>query len=263
MMPPGPEPASRVRSTTPELTTPAHWDTAWATPPRWKLPSPLFVTTRNMQRLLRPIIERDMRVLELGCAPGKILAWTAARLGARASGLDYSPRGIGWARTLFARLGLDGDLRCEDVFQTTFPQAGFDVVYSFGLVEHFDDPREIVSVHVNLARPGGKVLIAVPDYGGLYGHLQRRLDPENLALHNLRIMSLEAMRELAPPSARDGARAYRAGRFSPWQLSLDRGLPRPVGRAIMHALNGAGLLQPVEIGPLSPLLVLEMTRQQC
>jgi SAM-dependent methyltransferase len=201
-----------------------------------------------------------MRVLELGCAPGKILAWVAAGLGAQVSGLDYSERGITWSRKLFDTLAIPADLRCEDVFKTTFPPGSFDVVYSSGLIEHFQDPRDIVHTHVQLAKPGGLALIAIPDYGGVYGRLQGWLDPDNLAIHNLDIMTPSALRRLVPEDVSERARTYRAGRISPWQVSLDRRLPGPVARTLNHLVNGVGLLQPVDIAAVAPLLVLEVRR---
>lgn len=242
-------------------TTRSHWDEAWTAPPRWRLPSPLYVTTRNMQRLLRPHVQPGMRVLELGCAPGKILAWVAAALGAEVSGLDYSERGITWSRTLFGALRIPADLRCEDVFKTSFTAGSFDVVYSAGLIEHFDDPRGIVRTHIELAKPGGKTIIAIPDYSGLYGHLQRWCDPQNLAIHNLEIMSVESLTRLVPDDLSGDVRVYRAGRLSPWQISFDRRLPALLGRAVAHLLNGVGLLQPVDFAPICPLLVLEVARR--
>lgn len=246
---------------TDHLTTRAHWEDTWAIPPRWRLPSSLSVATLNMQRLLRPHVRPGMRVLELGCAPGKILAWVAAVLGAEASGLDYSERGIAWSKTLFEKLGIPGDLRCEDVFSTSLPPDNYDVVYSSGLIEHFDDPRQIVRTHVALVKPGGKAIIAIPDYGGVYGRLQRWLDPENLAIHNLTIMSVEALSRVAPTDLMADVKVYRVGRISPWQLSFERRLPRRLGRAAKYALNVAGLLQPVDIDRLCPLLVLEISRR--
>jgi SAM-dependent methyltransferase len=147
------------------------------------------------------------------------------------------------------------------VFHTSFPPAGYDVVYSSGLIEHFDDPRNIVRAHVALVKPGGKALIAIPDYGGIYGRLQRWLDPENLGIHNLAIMSPQALAQLAPKDLAASVKVYRTGRFSPWQLSLERRLPGPFGKAAKYALNVAGLLQPVDIDPLCPLLVLEIGRR--
>jgi hypothetical protein len=110
-------------------------------------------------------------------------------------------------------------------------------------------------------KPGGSTIIAIPDYGGIYGRLQGWFDPANLALHNLRIMRPDALAELAPPELSAAVRTYRAGRISPWQISLDRRLPRPVGLLASYVLNGIGLLQPVDIAPLCPLLVLEITRR--
>jgi 2-polyprenyl-3-methyl-5-hydroxy-6-metoxy-1,4-benzoquinol methylase len=244
-----------------DLTTPRHWDEAWAVPPRWRLPSSLVISTRNVQRVLRRHVRSGMHVLELGCAPGKILAWTAIKLGARVSGVDYSAQGIAWSTRLFERLGARADLRRENVLETSFPRDAFDVVYSWGLIEHFDDPRPFVRAHIELTRPGGLALIGVPNYGGMYGKLQGSLGPANLALHNLRIMSPEALAALAPPDLTDSVRAYPAGRFSPWLLNLEHRLPNPVARVANYALNGVGLLQPVDITPLCPLLVLEVRRR--
>lgn len=142
-----------------------------------------------------------MSVLEIGCVPGKMLAWVAKGLGARISGPDYSQRGVEVTRWLLGEMKIAADIRCEDVFSTSFERGTFDVMYSNGEIEHFEDPRELVEVHARLLRPGGTAIILIPNYGGLYGPLQRRFEPENLAIHNLAIMNREALRGLAPPTS--------------------------------------------------------------
>src|SRR4051812_33658512 len=97
-----------------------HWEGAWRSSPRPRLPSLLSVSTANTVRILRDAVKPDVSFLEIGCAPGKILAYVATVLHAKVSGLDYSETGISQARTLFAALGLSADLRSEDVFATTF-----------------------------------------------------------------------------------------------------------------------------------------------
>ncbi|HEX2456934.1 MAG TPA: class I SAM-dependent methyltransferase [Vicinamibacterales bacterium] len=243
-----------------ELTTRDHWDSAWQRPPRWRLPSKLFVSTRNLQRVIEPHVQAGMRYLELGCAPGKMLAWVASDLHADVSGLDYSQRGIEWARRLFDTLGLRADLRCEDVWSTTFTPGVFDVVFSAGLIEHFDDPRSLVRLHVTLLKPGGRALITVPNYGGVYGRLQGWFDPDNLALHNLSIMSTEALARLAPTDLASSVRAYPAGRLSPWAVSIGHKWPGPIATGISLAANGLGLIQPMDVVSLCPLLVLDIVR---
>jgi len=163
-----------------------------------------------------------MHFLEIGCAPGKLLAWVAEVLHAEVAGGDYSQRGLSLAQQLFQALNIDGDLRCEDMLATTFEPASFDLVFSAGVIEHFDDPREIVKRHVTLLKPGGKAVIMVPNYGGFYGRLQCRFDPENLSIHNLTIMNPPALRRLAPGELVSTVRVYPVGRMSPWLISFDK-----------------------------------------
>lgn len=235
-----------------------HWDDAWSQPPRMRLPSSLNVAIRNLQRLLREHVARGDRFLEIGCAPGKMLAWVAHDLGAEVSGLDYSARGVAFARQLFDALGLKGDIRCEDLAATTFRRGSFDVVFSAGVIEHFDDPGPIVRQHVDLVKPGGVALITIPNYSGVYRRLQNRFDRENLAIHNLAIMNPAGLRQLAPPDV--SAKAYPAGRLSPWLVNFERRWPHPLARAFAVALNAAALAQPWDLPALSPLLVLEIRR---
>jgi hypothetical protein len=128
------------------------------------------------------------------------------------------------------------------------------------VIEHFDDPLGIVKRHIDLLKPGGVAVISVPNYGGWMGRAQGWLDPENLAIHNVGIMTPQRMLDLAP-NGRNTSRAFRFGRFSPWLLSLDKKVPKELASVTSHLANVLGLIQPVDIGPFSPLVVLEICRQ--
>jgi 2-polyprenyl-3-methyl-5-hydroxy-6-metoxy-1,4-benzoquinol methylase len=243
-----------------DLTRVDHWNDTWAGDIRLRLPSPLIVATRDLQRLLKAHVREGNKVLEIGCAPGKLLAWIAAVLRASVAGIDYSPRGLAQTHRLFSALNLTADLRCEDFRGTTFPANNFDVVFSVGVIEHFDDPRDIVRKHLSLVRPGGTALMTVPNYSGIYGRLQRYFDAESLLFHNTKIMSCEALAALVPSDEPFRVKAYPFGRISPWLLSTTKRWPRPVALGISHAVNLAAVLQPVDIRPLCPMLVLEVVR---
>jgi SAM-dependent methyltransferase len=228
---------------------------------RMRLPSPLNVSTLNFMRLLRRSVRPGMSVLEIGFAPGKNLAWVGKRLGARVAGIDYSTQGVEVAKELFRALDLAGDLRCEDVFETTFAPGSFDLVYSLGVIEHFDDPRDIVARHVSLVRPdGGTALIVIPNYGGPYGTLQRFFDPATLDIHNLEIMNLPSLSVLGRSDSRVEVRTFPFGRIAPALVSWSRRMPPRAAFMLHHALNIAALLQPVDIRPVCPWLALELRR---
>jgi 2-polyprenyl-3-methyl-5-hydroxy-6-metoxy-1,4-benzoquinol methylase len=241
-------------------TTRAHWENVWRRDPRTALLSWLDVGSRNLQRLLRRHVRPGMRYLEIGCAPGRLLAWVAVKLQADVSGLDYSPTGCKAARETLLRLGVAADLRCEDVFENSFNRGSFDVVASFGLIEHFDDPMPVVQRHIELLRSGGVALVVVPNYRGLYGRLQGRFDPKNLEIHNLDIMERNHLLALIPPGTAAFARSYAIGRVAPGLINFDKRWHPSIAKAAERLLNLLGTVQPFDFSPLCPLLVLEITR---
>ena len=241
-------------------TTNEYWNSLYSCQAVPTLPSKFSVGSRNLHRLFRQYIRPGMRVLEIGCAPGKQLAYIGRYLGASISGLDYSENGIELSRRLLHKLDIEGDLRCEDIFLTTFRPESFDVVYSLGVIEHFDDPRNIVRRHMELLRPMGISLILVPNYGGIYGRLQRYFDPENLSIHNTTIMSPTVIEGLAPVDLRVEAVAFPYGRMSPWLLNMDRKWPSILALTIIYLINFAGLLQPIDIKSICPMIVLKIIR---
>jgi 2-polyprenyl-3-methyl-5-hydroxy-6-metoxy-1,4-benzoquinol methylase len=228
--------------------------------PRWRLPSRLNVGTNNLLRIISGHARQGMRVLEIGCAPGKFLAYLAQVQKASVCGLDYSEPGVAFSRELFSKLNLSGEIRCENIFTTTFPEASFDLVYSLGVIEHFDDARTIVEKHLFLTKPGGSVVITIPNFGGIYGRIERHFSPELLNMHNLQLMNCQALVQLMPERAACVATAYRSGRLSPWILNFEKKWPATLAKATSYALNALGLVQPFDIGPLCPLLVLMMKK---
>lgn len=242
-------------------TTHEYWENVHGrTSPRLRVPSALAVPTRNLQTLLKKHINPGMEVLEIGFAPGKQLSYVASHYDARVSGVDFSDSGIAFAKRLFETIDIDADLRCEDVFNTSFNDGSFDVVYSVGVVEHFDDPTEIIRKHVELLKPGGTAVITIPNYGGFYAHHQAKVDPENLAIHNLDIMSCAAMEKLAPADLVSSSHAFLHGNMTPGLVSLSKRCRGRICRIFYRIFNNIGFIQPFKIPALCPMIVLEMRR---
>jgi len=236
----------------------AHWNNAWKKPIRARLPSRLNVGVLDITRLLKRHVRPGSRYLEIGCAPGKLLAWVASVLKAEVTGLDYSEQGNTQCRMLFDALGLKVNLYNDDFFNHQLPLHSFDIVTSFGFIEHFDDAHLVVQKHLDLLKPGGVALITVPNYGGIYGDLQRWCDLPNLALHNLQIMNPGALMALADSPNVEIVRAYPFGSMSPWIINLDKRFPHYAAKWVSLCINAVGLLQPLTIDALAPRLVLEV-----
>ena len=237
-------------------TTLTYWDAQQDALPNTRWFSPFDSGTRALLRLIARNTAPGSSFLEIGCAPGKMLAYAAMKCGARVAGIDYSPRGISISRRFHRANRIASDLRAEDVMETSFAPASFDCVFSAGLVEHFDDPRPVVAKHVELARPGARIVVAIPNYGGIYGRMQAKRDPANLAIHNLAIMSPPALAELFDPATVESVEAFPIGPPSLWGVTLNKPL-------LQRAAGVIGNLLPV-IPALAPCLAaVAIRRSHC
>lgn len=64
----------------------------------------------------------------------------------------------------------------------------FDVVWSAGVVEHFRNPEDVVRCHLEILKPGGTLIVPIPNFRGIGYPLYSRFDPDLLSIHNLDIM---------------------------------------------------------------------------
>jgi SAM-dependent methyltransferase len=123
-------------------------------------------------------------LIEIGCGRSQLLPYFAKRFGLRVSGLDYSAVGCEKARRILERDGVDGEILCADLWeQRKVPTSRYDVVFSFGLVEHFEDTAGIIDALAQFARPGGAVLTLIPNMRGAVGAVQRMLSRDIYDIH--------------------------------------------------------------------------------
>jgi SAM-dependent methyltransferase len=129
--------------------------------PGWARFAPLeIITTIPAARLVRFAgIRPGQRILDVACGTG-VVAITAARLGAKASGVDMTPELLERARSNSQIAGVDVDWREGDVEKLPFPDATFDAVLSqFG---HMFAPRPAVAVAemLRVLKSGGTIAFA-------------------------------------------------------------------------------------------------------
>ena len=146
-------------------------------------------------------LRRGGRAIELGCAPGRTLIALCSRFGLDPFGIDYSEAGYRATLKEFQRQGVDprgiihGDLT-DPAIRRRFRES-FDVVFSGGLIEHFADPAAVVAYHVELLKPGGCLVVSVPNLrAAMYYPVASLAQPDVLAVHNLSVMRLPAFKAL-------------------------------------------------------------------
>jgi SAM-dependent methyltransferase len=82
-----------------------------------------------------------------------------------------------------------GNFWVEDFFNF-YPEESFDVVCSFGFIEHFYNFEDVIARHAALVKEGGCLMITTPNFrGAIQNFLHRHYDKGNLVLHNLKSMA--------------------------------------------------------------------------
>lgn len=96
-------------------------------------------------------------LLDVGCGSGEVLA-TAAERGWHVAGCEPVEESAAFARA--RRL----DVRTALLQDSGFPEASFDVVSAFHVLEHMTDGRGFLSLIARWAKPGGLVVVEVPNW---------------------------------------------------------------------------------------------------
>jgi SAM-dependent methyltransferase len=212
-------------------------------------------------------------VLSVGCGVGSDVE-TLAELGWDAHGVEPGYRREGWARRSCPERLHEADGR-----SLPFPDARFDAVTSYGVIEHVGAIGDSVRVHpdyweqrvryalevARVTRPGGSIVLSTPNkrFPGDFFHSPNRF---GVRWHSPRedfsvsygemarlFCDIAGCRSIRPLGLR-GAFVFRRSREHVWGRAL-----APPARLAFGAL-GWRPLAPLARSPLNPFLMVHITR---
>ncbi len=153
--------------------------------------------------------------LEIGCYPGKLLAVFGEK-GYTLSGIDsFNGTATSLPQWLESNGYKIGNFYESDFLTTNVPDT-YDIVCSFGLVEHFENYRELIKRHTEITKTGGRVVVEVPNLASpLYHNLYRTFEPNHTVGYLLKDlpMNLERISETLKENGCTIERADYVGHF--------------------------------------------------
>ena len=129
--------------------------------------------------------------LDVGCGTGEVMAIARDR-GWQTVGVEPIPKEAAFARD---ERGLD--VRTALLEESGLPEASYDVVGAFHVLEHMPQPTEFLRTISRWAKPGGYVAIEVPNFNS---RLRRRSERFGGWRH---LRPLEHITHFTPPTLRD------------------------------------------------------------
>jgi SAM-dependent methyltransferase len=214
--------------------------------------------------LLGDIIAQNniKNAVELGGFPGYYSIYLKKYQKIDTTLFDYFVH-YGLVRELLEVNGLkDGDINIieADLFNYK-PDKLYDMVLSFGLIEHFSDTASIIETHLQFLKPGGVLFITLPNFTGINGWVQRKFDQENYDKHYINCMNPEFLNETCKKLGLKNIECYFHGKFTVWleNKSEQSKIAKLTMRIIWVAGKTFNTIIPVKGKLLSPFIVLKAT----
>ena len=225
---------------------------------------PLYVQEREgrvltFQRHLKPLHEitgpptTGRRLLDVGCYTG-VFVEIAQDAGWDAWGVDPSA----WAVQEAHKSGLQV---VEGTLATTgFPDAHFDVITLWDVIEHVEDPAAELRAAHRLLRPGGYLVVHTMDIDSLFARVMGSHWPWLMEMH-LFYFSQRTLRQMVKKAGYTILRCEPQGRYTRlgYLVTRVRALSRPAGWALdklVSALRLHTLAIPINLGDLVTLYAI-------
>lgn len=143
----------------------AHWEKFW------KDKEQIEQVYSNDDRIYLNLTQvtgiQNKKILEVGAGSGRD-SFQLAQENGIVYVLDYSPQALRIVKNLNEQNEVSVYLVQGDAFQIPIPDDTLDIVFHQGLMEHFKAPLSLLKEHFRVLKPGGLLLVDVPQRYHIY-----------------------------------------------------------------------------------------------
>jgi len=206
------------------ITEKLFWEDYWG---EIKLPVKVDLHFKN-DRVITEVLEQyiprgDAKklALEVGCAPGKWMLFIYEKLNYSIDGFEYLDVAAEKTRENFiiSNVPMDRFKVITADFLTQIPVQKYDLVTSFGFIEHFTNYEDIFQKHLMYAKKDAYVVVGFPNFRGLNYYLQFLIDKISgskiIENHNISMMNKETMQNMIKNSKKQEIFIDYIGGFEP------------------------------------------------
>jgi len=122
--------------------------------------------TEEKKAVLDEISWKSKEVLDIGCGTGELAYRIALKGAKRVIGIDYSYMAIHIGKSQYRKENLH--FECADLSTVS---GSFDVIIIVGVLEHIDNPFNLLRKAKKLLKKGGSLIITCPNWSNARGYI--------------------------------------------------------------------------------------------
>lgn len=155
--------------------------------------------------------------IELGGFPGYYAIYLKKYLKLEATLFDYVI-----IDSIVKKLATFNELKASDVnviegdIFNYLPEQKYDIVLSVGLIEHFENTKEIIKQHLKFMSDKGVLFLNIPNFTGFNGWIQRTFDKENYEKHFIECMDPSYLHNICKELGLSNIKVGYYGGFMMW-----------------------------------------------
>lgn len=212
--------------------------------------------TKLLTKVLNKNNDKKATALEIGCAPGTFLSYICKEFNYKPEGIDYVAGSSEITKKTLVESGLSNFIIHEEDFFTWKPNKKYELVSSFGFIEHFHNVNVVINKHISLLKDKGILILEVPNFTHCQYFLHKILDKENLDRHNIEPMYIEFFEKLTESHDFNiKYLGYTGGFFDFWWENNNPTLLQKMIRFFLKPIAFLGRRIPISNKYLSPFLV--------
>lgn len=140
-----------------KISTKAHWQKYWKLPDH----QPLVRHEEMLSNMLAVTSVKGKKILEIGVGMGGDSIFLAKK-GAHLGAVDFTKEALEALRSNAKKAGVPIELIQADARHLPIKDNTYDIVFHQGFLEHFTSPLELVLEQKRILKPGGFLVIDVP-----------------------------------------------------------------------------------------------------
>ena len=239
------------------LTDREFWRNYWNNYHYKKIKSTLFFDKYLDDKIL---CQNDCEFIEIGGFPGEMSIYFRKKYNCKVTLLDFYID-----KTIINNLETENGLPINTIkfIESDFFQFNatkyYNFVFSYGFIEHFEDTKDVIERHINLAKKGGEIFIILPNFRGINGWFQYLFDRNNYNIHNINSMKICVLNDIMNSiDLKDYIITY-VGKPMIW-LAPKNTLTNKIFRPFVKLLSYFIKLFPIRSRLLSPYIIIKATK---